>query len=60
MGDLNQVLDKSEKIGGPLRAEAIIFSIRNMVSACRLRMIPNTVFVFHGMVNETKNGYNSA
>lgn len=41
LGDLNEILDNSEKLGGPTRAESSFFSFRNMISDCRLRETPS-------------------
>ncbi|KAG7583258.1 Reverse transcriptase domain [Arabidopsis suecica] len=41
LGDLNEMVDNTEKLGGPARAEYTFFPFRNMISDCRLREIPS-------------------
>jgi len=40
VGDLNEIWDNSEKLGGPARDESSFLPFRNMVRDCRLRDIP--------------------
>ncbi|KAG7536410.1 Reverse transcriptase domain [Arabidopsis suecica] len=41
LGDLNEIIDNTEKLGGPARAEITFFPFRNMISDCRLREVPS-------------------
>ncbi|KAG7551546.1 Reverse transcriptase zinc-binding domain [Arabidopsis thaliana x Arabidopsis arenosa] len=41
LGDLNEIIDNTEKLGGPARAESTFFPFRNMISDCRLREVPS-------------------
>ncbi|KAG7593406.1 Reverse transcriptase domain [Arabidopsis thaliana x Arabidopsis arenosa] len=41
LGDLNEIVDNTEKLGGPARAEFTFFPFRNMISDCRLREVPS-------------------
>lgn len=42
IGDLNDLMDNSKKLGGSLREEASFFPFRNMVCDCRLREVPSS------------------
>ncbi|KAL1190944.1 hypothetical protein V5N11_020917 [Cardamine amara subsp. amara] len=39
IGDLNELVDNSEKLGGPHREEASFYSFRNMIDDCGLREV---------------------
>ncbi|KAG7572529.1 hypothetical protein ISN44_As09g008890 [Arabidopsis suecica] len=41
LGDLNEILNNTEKLGGPARAESSFFPFRNMINDCRLREVPS-------------------
>lgn len=41
LGDLSELIDNSEKLGGPARAESTFFPFRNMKSECRLQETPS-------------------
>lgn len=41
IGDLNELMDNSEKLGGAVREEASFFPFRNMINDCGLRLIPS-------------------
>lgn len=42
VGDLNELMNNSEKMGGSLREETSFFPFRNMVRDYRLREIPSS------------------
>ncbi|XP_010513742.1 PREDICTED: uncharacterized protein LOC104789794 [Camelina sativa] len=39
IGDLNEMVSNTEKLGGPARAESSFFPFRNMILDCRLREV---------------------
>lgn len=41
LGDLNEITNNSEKLGGPTRAESSFFPFRNMINDCCLREVPS-------------------
>ncbi|KAG7585295.1 Ribonuclease H domain [Arabidopsis thaliana x Arabidopsis arenosa] len=41
LGDFNEIIDNTEKLGGPAQAEYTFFPFRNMISDCRLREVPS-------------------
>lgn len=58
VGDLNELMDNSEKIEGPLRPEVSFFPFRNMVSNCWLKEIPSSANRFSWVVKGIRLGYN--
>lgn len=41
MGNLNEIIDNSEKLGGRIREEVSFFPFHSRISDCHLRMIPS-------------------
>ena len=41
LGDLHEIMDNSEKLGGPARAESSFYPFRSIISDCRLREVPS-------------------
>lgn len=46
VGDLNELMDNSEKIGGPLRDKAMFHPFRSMINNCRLKEVPSSGNIF--------------